>query len=115
MGRLVRAGVLRELERLRVAGAIGAPLDAVVELYATPEVRKALTPLGDELRFVLICSKATLLRAAEEKLVVSALPHGKCERCWHVREDVGANTEHPELCGRCINNLFGEGETRAFA
>jgi isoleucyl-tRNA synthetase len=43
------------------------------------------------------------------------LPHGKCERCWHVREDVGANTEHPELCGRCINNLFGEGETRAFA
>jgi isoleucyl-tRNA synthetase len=32
-----------------------------------------------------------------------------------VREDVGANTEHPELCGRCINNLFGEGETRAFA
>jgi isoleucyl-tRNA synthetase len=32
----VRAAVLRELERLRVAGAIGAPLDAVVDVYAEP-------------------------------------------------------------------------------
>ena len=96
-------------------GKIGSSLQAEVLIHADGDKYEALASLGDDLRFVLICSKATLLRAAEEKLVVSALPHGKCERCWHVREDVGANTEHPELCGRCINNLFGEGETRAFA
>jgi isoleucyl-tRNA synthetase len=98
-----------------VEGKIGSSLQAEVLIHADGDKYEALASLGDDLRFVLICSKATLLRAAEEKLVVSALPHGKCERCWHVREDVGANTEHPELCGRCINNLFGEGETRAFA
>ena len=26
----------------------------------------------------------------------------KCERCWHWEVDVGANTEHPTLCGRCV-------------
>jgi isoleucyl-tRNA synthetase len=47
------------------------------------------------------------------------LTHAKCERCWHVREDVGMSVgkgaEHPELCGRCIDNLFGEGDGRACA
>ncbi len=39
----------------------------------------------------------------------------KCERCWHYRADVGANAEHPNLCGRCFSNLFGNGETRSAA
>jgi isoleucyl-tRNA synthetase len=126
----VRAGVLRELERLRVAGAIGAPLDAVVELYATPEVRQALTPLGDELRFVLITSEAHVYPA--ESRPVDAVPAdpavetgawirvhattaAKCVRCWHKRADVGSDARHPELCGRCVVNLEGAGETRRFA
>ena len=54
----VRSAVLRELERLRVAGEIGAPLDAIVEIYAGPEIVAALEPLGDELRFALITSEA---------------------------------------------------------
>jgi isoleucyl-tRNA synthetase len=54
----VRGAVLRELERLRVAGEIGAPLDAVVDVYAAPGIRAALAPLGEELRFVLITSEA---------------------------------------------------------
>jgi isoleucyl-tRNA synthetase len=110
-----RAEVTKALEELRVAGKIGSSLQAEVQIHADGDKYEALASLGDDLRFVLICSKATLLRASDEKLVVSALPHGKCERCWHVREDVGAHADHPELCGRCINNLFGEGETRAFA
>jgi isoleucyl-tRNA synthetase len=32
-----------------------------------------------------------------------------------VREDVGANAEHPDLCGRCVENLFGKGEVRQYA
>ena len=39
----------------------------------------------------------------------------KCVRCWHHREDVGTVAEHPELCGRCIENVDGAGETRAYA
>jgi isoleucyl-tRNA synthetase len=41
--------------------------------------------------------------------------HAKCGRCWHWREDVGADAEHPELCGRCVSNLFASGEAREIA
>jgi isoleucyl-tRNA synthetase len=46
---------------------------------------------------------------------VSAAP--KCVRCWHHREDVGSHPEHPELCGRCVENVAafegqGAGENR---
>ena len=41
--------------------------------------------------------------------------HQKCARCWHLREDVGSNPEHPDVCGRCIDNLQAPGETRRFA
>jgi isoleucyl-tRNA synthetase len=46
---------------------------------------------------------------------VIASTYLKCERCWHYRDDVGASAEHPGLCGRCITNLFGNGETRSAA
>jgi isoleucyl-tRNA synthetase len=49
------------------------------------------------------------------RLSVAASPHAKCERCWHYRADVGADPEHPELCGRCTSNLFGSGEVRTHA
>jgi isoleucyl-tRNA synthetase len=25
----------------------------------------------------------------------------KCERCWKVLEEVGKDSDHPEICGRC--------------
>ena len=46
---------------------------------------------------------------------VSACPHPKCVRCWHHRADVGTDAEHPELCGRCVENVSGSGEIRQFA
>jgi isoleucyl-tRNA synthetase len=41
--------------------------------------------------------------------------HAKCERCWHYRADVGQDAAHPTLCGRCVSNLYGAGETRTVA
>ena len=87
----------------------------------------SLAKLGDELRFVLITSGANLLALHEEQpqgdatelddLRVSVAPAEgvKCERCWHVRTDVGDNPEYPDICSRCVSNAFGEGESRAFA
>jgi len=48
-------------------------------------------------------------------IAVSPSAHAKCERCWHYRADVGANAEHPLLCGRCHSNLYGPGEPREHA
>jgi isoleucyl-tRNA synthetase len=108
----VRAEVTKALEELREAGKIGSSLQAEVELHCSGEKFDLLTSLGDDLKFVLIASKVDVINSSEEKLLAQASTHGKCERCWHVREDVGSNLEHPALCGRCVSNLHGEGEVR---
>jgi isoleucyl-tRNA synthetase len=41
--------------------------------------------------------------------------HLKCVRCWHRRPDIGAHPEHPEICGRCAENVPGDGERRRWA
>jgi len=112
--RAVRAEVQRELERLREAGKIGASLAAHVEIGAGGAPYDALAALGDELRFVMITSQAAVRNGADA-IVATPSPHRKCERCWHYRADVGADPAHPTLCGRCVSNLHGAGETRRFA
>jgi isoleucyl-tRNA synthetase len=110
-----RADVTRALEELRIAGKIGSSLQAEVTMYADGEKYELLSSLADDLRFVFICSKTRVIRGAEDKVECTPLTHAKCERCWHVREDVGADPAHPEICGRCVSNLHGEGEPRACA
>ena len=105
----VAAGAFLEGETmLLVAGAAASrghlSLPAVVAVAA-------LASLGDDLRFVLICSKVSVAQGADA-IAAEASTQKKCERCWHYREDVGSNPEHPELCGRCDSNLHGEGEVR---
>ncbi len=116
--RALRAEVLRALEEVRSAGGIGSSLQAEVELRVSPEDRDLLATLDDDLRFVLITSQARV--AASEQpdridVLVTPSSHAKCERCWHWRADTGAHAEHPGLCGRCVDNLFGDGEPRRFA
>ncbi len=122
----VRGEVSRELERMRKAGEIGSSLDAEVTLYCDDDLRNSLEKLEDELRFALITSYARvepLEKAVDAdeteltglKLIAKASTHSKCVRCWHHREDVGSHPDHPELCGRCVENVEGEGERRRFA
>ncbi|WP_455200598.1 isoleucine--tRNA ligase [Kaarinaea lacus] len=126
----VREAVSKRLEELRVAGEIGSSLDAEVDLYCGSELYQQLERLEDELRFVLITSYARIHRETERGdqgvhhklstgdemwVSVQACPHNKCVRCWHHREDVGSNEAHPELCGRCVDNVDGDGEQRGYA
>jgi isoleucyl-tRNA synthetase len=111
----VRAAVLKELETLRQDGKIGSSLQAEVEIAAPQADYDALASLGDDLRFVMITSAATLVRADSLAIEVEPSSHRKCERCWHYRREVGADATHPTLCGRCLANLFGAGEPRTFA
>ncbi|HTE43139.1 MAG TPA: isoleucine--tRNA ligase, partial [Steroidobacteraceae bacterium] len=126
----LRSAVSRELEKLRASDAIGAPLDAEVDVYCAPALTEIISQLGDEMRFVFITSYARLhpadARPAEAVpagsaddnqawILVKASPHGKCVRCRHKREDVGKTAAHPELCGRCVINVDGAGEERSVA
>ena len=114
----LRAEVARELERLRAAGEIGAPLEAEVRVRCAPEEFARLCALGEELRFFLITSAATVVTDSTIKgTVIEVKPTGapKCVRCWHRLPDVGTHADHPELCGRCVVNVDGAGEERRHA
>jgi len=116
--REARGEVSKELENLRTEGKIGSSLQAEVEIRASGARYDALASLGDDLRFVLIVSKILLVKAADsaaEAIIVSPSGHAKCGRCWHWRSDVGQDATHPELCGRCVENLYGPGEVRNHA
>lgn len=115
--RAVRTDVAKELEELRGSGAIGSSLQAELTIKAAPEKYKLLASLDDDLRFLFITSQAKPLEVAaeaDESIAVTASAAPKCERCWHYRADVGTHAGHEGLCGRCVSNLFGAGEKRAF-
>ncbi len=123
----VKTVVNKELENQRNAGTVKSGLSTDIVLYADPALKAMLEQLGDELRFVLITSSAAVEALADAapdavetelsslKLTVALSDNQKCTRCWHHREDVGAVAGHPELCGRCVENVDGEGEQRAYA
>ena len=120
-----RNAVNKVLEGKKEVG-IQKTLEADVTLYASGELYGALTKLGEELRFVLITSEAKVLSLNEASgteptelegllLSVQKTSYAKCARCWHHREEVGSDVDHPELCGRCVENVDGTGEQRLFA
>lgn len=124
----IRIAVSKALEKLREDSKIGSSLDAEVTLYCDSDLAALLSKLEDELRFVMITSYASVKPLTEKTdaatqaaldqgelwIMAAACAHDKCARCWHHREDVGSNDAHPELCGRCIENVDGNGEPRQF-
>jgi isoleucyl-tRNA synthetase len=127
----IRSGAARLLEGMRAAGSIGASLQAEVVVHADAATRARYAEVADELRFFFITSSLELADLAAlpdpdgrtdvqgvelegAQVWVGAKPSDarKCIRCWHYRPDVGTHAEHPEICGRCIENVDGAGEMR---
>jgi isoleucyl-tRNA synthetase len=122
----VRNSASQVLERMRKDGQIGASLDAAVTIHADTATQAALAESAAELRFFFITSEVTLsplegrptsaerveLDGAEVYVSATVSEAVKCIRCWQHRADVGANPDHPEICGRCVENVTGQGEDR---
>ena len=123
----VKQAVNKSIEDARNAKVVRANLAADAVLYVSDELNTLLQHLGEELRFVTITSTASLQPLSEApaaiaetavnglRVQITASPHAKCVRCWHHRDDVGEHADHPELCGRCIDNVEGDGEVRHYA
>jgi isoleucyl-tRNA synthetase len=111
----LREQVAKVLEPMRASGEIGAALDAEITLRADAKSARWLAPFADELRFLLISGDVTVVEDGGVRgIAAEAAPTEKvkCERCWQRRGDVGSHPEHPEICGRCVSNIEGPGETR---
>lgn len=123
----IKTAVNKELEIKRADKTVGSSLSAEVDLYCEGNLAEILKSLDDELRFVLIVSRASvkpLVDAGKNavateisglKIALTASSYIKCDRCWHHREDVGQNDTHPTICQRCVDNIEGTGELRRFA
>ena len=115
------------IEIMRRDKIIRGSLEATVHIQPRSIVqREFLDKWGDELRYILIVSEAIVesdqarvpegsYETSEYFVWVNKNGNEKCVRCWHQREDVGQSEEHPELCGRCIENVAGSGEERKIA
>jgi len=122
----IRETSSRVLEGMRKAGQIGASLDATLTIHADLPTQSALAESAKELRFFFITSEVTLaplegrpataervdLDGAEVYVSAAVSDAVKCVRCWHHRPDVGVDPNHPEICGRCVENVTGQGEDR---
>jgi isoleucyl-tRNA synthetase len=113
--RTIREAVNKEIEALREKGEVGSSLQATVTLTVPADDHTLLQGLGNDLRFVFITSAIDLVAGSAFQVSASASHDPKCERCWHYVADVGQDTTQPTLCGRCISNLYGAGETRLHA
>jgi len=115
------------IEPLRRDKVVGGSLEATVHIQPRSAAqRKFLEKWDDELRFILIVSEAIIepdeaavpvgrFETPDYFVWIEKNTDGKCVRCWHQRADVGQSEEHPELCGRCIENVAGAGEMRRLA
>ncbi|ELH0897043.1 isoleucine--tRNA ligase [Vibrio fluvialis] len=123
----VRGAANKLLENARNEKTIGGSLQAEVTLFASDELAAKINKLEDELRFVLLTSKANVKPLAEKSdaaqatdidglfVQVNKTEAEKCDRCWHYTPDVGTIKGHETICGRCVSNVDGEGEVRKFA
>lgn len=124
--RRLREGTAVMLEDMRKTGAIGASLNAEVDLYLDTDLCARYADCAEELRFFFITSALAIhplaeapadavaidMDAGRAAVTARASEADKCARCWHYREDVGSHVDHPELCGRCVSNVDGDGEVR---
>ncbi len=122
----IRIAVNKVIEEMRGSGTLGGSLEAEVTLYLDHKLSALLAVLASELCFILITSKAQI-KAIEQKpenaiatdiaglaLIIEKSEHHKCVRCWHRVDDIGTEKDHPDICGRCVSNVDGDGEIRQY-
>jgi isoleucyl-tRNA synthetase len=107
--REVREAVLKSLEEVRQAGAIGNPLEAKVLIRAAGETARLLRRHEGDLRYIFIVSQVAVEedRNAKDGLQIEVMKADgkKCERCWNYSVEVGSESAYPSLCERCVQAI----------
>ncbi len=113
----VRSAVTKSLEAARRAKVIGHPLEAEVLIEVSGDWAAFIEQEWEQVKDVCIIS---VLSRCEDKssvpdleflvseeipelaVAVRAASGEKCDRCWTRDSYVGSNSDHPQLCERCL-------------
>lgn len=113
------------LEAVREAKLISANLEAEVRLFSSDtDIQKMLKKYAKHLPRVMVVSRVSIASEAwsddetsvtwkslgrEAKIQVAVAHAGgkKCVRCWSYHDTLGVDPEHPEICERCTDALYG--------
>lgn len=108
----IRRKVYKQIEEERSKGLITHPLEASIDIYLPIDYLTVISRLDGKLSDILITSSASVHSIEEApqisktvediKVVVEKAKGRKCARCWQIKESVGIDHEHPELCERCV-------------
>lgn len=109
----IRDDVKKALELARNEKICGKSLEVAVTLNCSDEVYDFVKPLEKELAEIFIVSAVIVAKGDEGfkgdvdglSVKVTAAEGEKCERCWMITKDVGADHEHPTICARCAKIL----------
>lgn len=106
----LREEALKALELEREKGSIKKSLEGKIIINPlSAEDRELIQSMKEELKEVFIVSEIELSEEKDDSFfegrlsfVKAAAADGdKCLRCWKVSDDIGNDSEHTELCGRC--------------
>jgi len=117
----VRGEVYRGIEQARADKVVNGSLEARVEIFTQDEETETfLREFETELETVFIVSEVMVKNeeppedAMESvgvpgiQVRVTKCPHGKCQRCWNLRESVGRSAEFPDICDKCRKAVGAE-------
>jgi len=105
---LLRELALPELEKARQTKQIGKALEAKLIINGSGQLSAEAKLNLDSLRELVNVSQVEIANGGGETVfaTVGKADGQKCERCWHWEMDLGQNTEHPTLCGRCVKAVL---------
>ncbi|MBM7632512.1 isoleucine--tRNA ligase [Geomicrobium sediminis] len=98
----VRTVVLKALEEARADKVIGKSLEAKLVLTVDETAYAMLNEMSHPEKLFIV-SQLELVKGEETNVSVQKAEGEACERCWHVKEDVGEDESFNTLCTRCAD------------
>lgn len=123
---IIKCEVNKFLEKARSKNLFSNFLESELVLYVNEEYFNILSVLENELNFLFLTSKASIINinsAPDDvlktdinglKILIKKVKGKKCLRCWHYTDNFCSEVKYKELCLRCFSNMFGEGEVRKY-
>ncbi len=100
----LRSKVLKEIEDKREKGIIGSSLEAEAKISLKGADYNFFTSYKDVLGEIFIVS-SVIIKEGDFSVQVKKAQGDKCARCWNWSETVGVDSDHPDVCAKCLRAL----------